>query len=328
MSKRKPGKKKSKKSNGPKNQHFVPRCYLSQFTDPQTPEGQEPYVWVFDKNGKNPRKKAPKNIFTQTHLYTFEFSGEKDFSIEKSLSAIESKYAYIFNTKIKHKKPLNETEHAYLCAFVAAQLQRTLRYKENQESFIQQLIDHGTQMALAHGMSDSAQVRQWKEYKKDIHKLQLVEGIPYLANLLMQMSLAFLCVKNTDKHWFITSDDPCVLFNPDLQWQRFYGPGFGQKNIQLTLALSPEITVMFTWANFHGYSYANGNTVDEMLNRMTRSYSNKEFISPRRKTKRIWFSRVPLDLFFLTRILRQKTRFFISDFKRSIKYKKRYVRKR
>jgi hypothetical protein len=60
------------------------------------------------------------------------------------------------------------------------------------------------------------------------------------------MSLAFLCIKNTEKHWFITSDDPCVFFNPDLQWQHFYGPGFGQEKIQLTLALSPEITVMFT----------------------------------------------------------------------------------
>src|SRR6266481_5763430 len=224
--------KNKKKNSGPKNQHFVPRCYLSEFTDPNTPVGQEPYVWVFDKDGKNPRKKAPKNIFTETHLYTFEFNGEKDFTIEKSLSAIESKYAYIFRSKIKEKKPLSESDHAYLCAFVAAQLQRTLRFKQNQENFIQQLIEHGTQMAMAHGVTDSPQVRAWQEYKKDIHKLQLVDGVPFLANILMQMSLAFLCSKNPTKHWFLTSDDPCVLFNPDLQWQKFYGPGFGQQNVQ------------------------------------------------------------------------------------------------
>lgn len=26
--------KKNKKNSGPKNQHFVPKCYLSEFTDP------------------------------------------------------------------------------------------------------------------------------------------------------------------------------------------------------------------------------------------------------------------------------------------------------
>jgi len=320
--------KKKKKNQGPKNQHFVPRCYLSEFTDPNTPKGQEPYVWVFDKNGKNPKKRAPKNIFTETHLYTFEFEGELDFTIEKSLSAIESKSSYIFRNKIRHKKSLTKVEQGYLCAFVAAQLQRTLSFKDNQENFIQQLIDHGTQMSLVHGVTDSAQVRQWKEYKKDIHKLQLVDGVPFLANILSQMSLAFLCSKNPDKHWFITSDDPCVLFNPDLQWQKFYGPGFGQKNVQLTLALSPEITVMFTWANFHGYSYVCGRDVDEMLNRMTRSHSYKEFIAPHRKTKWIWFSRVPMDPSFFLKIVRNQTHIGLHRLFRWWKYRHFYARKR
>ncbi len=319
-------KKNKKKNKGPRNQHFVPRCYLSEFTDPSTPAGQEPYVWVFDKDGKNSRKRAPKNIFSETHLYTFEFNGEKDFTIEQSLSTIESKYAYVFRHKIKQKKPLTEMEHAYLCAFVAAQMVRTPRFKQNQESFIQQLIDHGTQMALAHGVADSPQVRQWIEYKKDAHKIQMVDSIPYIANTLMQMSVAFLCVKDPTKHWFITSDDPCVFFNPDLQWQRFYGPGFGQQNVQLTLALSPEITVMFTWANFRGYSYVSNGNVESMLNRMTRSHSTKEFISPHPKKKWIWFSRVPLDPLFLWKVVKNETRIFVHKLRNRWRYRKMYGR--
>lgn len=321
-------KKIKKKNKGPHDQHFVPRCYLSEFTDPNTPPGQEPYVWVFDRDGKNPHKRAPKNIFTETHLYTFEFNGEKDFSMEQSLSAIETKYAYIFRHKIKQKKPLSETEHAYLCAFVAAQMVRTPRFKENQENFIQQLIDHGTQMALAHGVTDSPQVRQWQEYKKDAHKLMMVDGIPYVANILMQMSVAFLCSKDPTKHWFVTSDDPCVFFNPDLQWQRFYGPGFAQQNIQLTLALSPEITVMFTWANFRGYSYIGGSNIESMLNRMTRSHADKEFIAPYPKPKWIWFSRVPLDLFFLGRVVKNETKMFFHKMRSKWRYRKIYGRRK
>ena len=108
-------------------------------------------------------------------------------------------------------------------------MQRTLRSKKNQENFIQQIIDHGTQIALAHGVTDSPQIRAWKEYKKDAHKFQLMDSIPFLANILMQMSIAFLCSKNPEKHWFITSDDPCVMFNPDLQWQRFTVPHSDRK---------------------------------------------------------------------------------------------------
>ena len=54
------GKKNENKNRGPRDQHFVPRCYLSEFTDPNTPEGQEPYVWVFDKDGNNPKRRLPK----------------------------------------------------------------------------------------------------------------------------------------------------------------------------------------------------------------------------------------------------------------------------
>jgi hypothetical protein len=322
------GKKNKKKNKGPRDQHFVPRCYLSEFTDPNTPSGQEPYVWVFDKDGKNPRKRAPKNIFTETHLYTFDFNGEKDFSIEQSLSTIEAKYAYVFRRKIKQKKPLTEMEHAYLCAFVAAQMQRTPRFKRNQENFIQQLIDHGTQMALAHGVTDSPQVRQWQEYKKDVHKLQMVEGIPLVANILMQMSVAFLCSKDPSRHWFVTSDDPCVFFNPDLQWQRFYGPGFGQQNVQLTLALSPEITVMFTWANFHGYSYVSNGNIENMLNRMTWSRADKEFISPHPKKKWIWFSRIPLDPFFFLKVVKNETKLFLHKIYDKWRYRNVYARRK
>ena len=89
-----------------------------------------------------------------------------------------------------------------------------------------------------------------------------------------------------------------------------YGPAFGQKNIQLTLPLSPEITVMFSWVNFRGYSYINGRDIESMLNRMTRGHADKEFISPYAKKKWIWFSRVPLDPIFLLKVVKNEAKMF------------------
>lgn len=307
--------------NKPTKQHYVPTCYLREFVDPK-----DGLLWIFSKDGKSVRRQKPEKTFTSKHLYTIDVKGNKDYKIEQTLANIEGNYAGIFQSKIKERLPLSDYEHIVLCVFVAAQLQRTLSMKKNQEGFVQQIIDHGRQLLMVHGRgTNSKQIREWESYKNDIHKLQLVEGLPFLTNILYKMSVAFICSANPKKHWFITSDDPCTLFNPDLQWQRFYGPGFGQKNVQLTLPLSPEITVLFCWANYHGYSLADGHTVEEMMNRMTRGHCYKEFVLPSGSKKWIWFSRVPLDPIFLIKMIKTRLRFLLHDAKtwwRMRKYKK------
>jgi hypothetical protein len=51
-----------------KKPHFVPRSYLKAGCDPNTPEGQKPYVWVFSRDGSNSRRKAPDKLFRETDL--------------------------------------------------------------------------------------------------------------------------------------------------------------------------------------------------------------------------------------------------------------------
>ena len=54
-----------------KKQHYVPQFYLREFLDPNTPPGQEPYVWVFSKDGKKKQRRAPKNILWSAALLFF-----------------------------------------------------------------------------------------------------------------------------------------------------------------------------------------------------------------------------------------------------------------
>src|SRR3989344_495879 len=125
----------------PKNQHIIPQCYLKQFVDPNTPKNYEPYVWIFERGSKKGKKKAPSNILAETDFYTLKVnSGNKDYTIEKNLSKIESEYSIVFEKKIRNRIPLDDYEHIFLCAFVAAMLQRTLKQKENIEGVMDQLI--------------------------------------------------------------------------------------------------------------------------------------------------------------------------------------------
>lgn len=286
----------------PKNQHFVPRCYLTAFVDQKTPAGQEPYVWIFDRNGKNRKKKSPYNIFKIKHLYTLQIKGkDKDYFIEETLSQIEAQYATIFREKISKKIPLNDFEHIMLCVFVSTMLFRTISQKENIEGFLSRLIDMTESMETQHG-AEHKKSEELKLVKENAHKDGVLSSLPDITEILYTMNISFLCTKGGNSK-FITSDDPCCLFNPDLQWQKFYGPGLMQNKVQLTMPLSPDITLCLCWQNLKGYVEIENSRVEE-LNRFTRCSCHKYFVASNSKKKFVWFLKVPLSFTFLLRILK------------------------
>jgi hypothetical protein len=73
-----------------KDQHFIPQSYLLAWTDPSTPVGHKPYVHLFTKDGSEHTRKAPKNIFSVTDLYTLKMpDGRRDLRIEKGFSGLK-----------------------------------------------------------------------------------------------------------------------------------------------------------------------------------------------------------------------------------------------
>jgi len=290
----------------PKNQHVIPRCYLKQFVDPSTPAGREPYVWIFDRNSKRGKKRAPKNILTEPDLYTFEVKdGTKDYVLERTLAQIESDYATVFERTISRKVPLNEYEHAVLCAFVAAMLQRTVKQKKHIEGFLDQLIAKTEHLERVHDARPKTST-ELREAKEDAHKVSIVQSLPAISGILMKMNLAFLCANRSGS--FITSDAPCFLFNAELQWQRFYGPGLGQKHVEVQMPLSPEISVEFSWVNnVRGYLEVGPDRIHE-CNRAVFGHSYEYFIANSPRVKRRWFRRFPLDPVFICRMVANKAR--------------------
>lgn len=61
-------------------------------------------------------------------------SGERDLSIERSLSRIEGKFARIRRDKLDKRLPLTLEEAAVVCTFVAAMFGRTKTYREHLRS--------------------------------------------------------------------------------------------------------------------------------------------------------------------------------------------------
>lgn len=306
--------------NKPTKQHYVPQCYLREFADPKSLLNKEPFIWIFDKNGKNKRKDKVKNVLASNDLYTIKIKGQKNYSIEETLANLEGKYAEVFRTKIKNKLPLSEEDHIILCAFVSVMLQRTLRHKNSVEMFYNELIDRTEDLEHMHNAPPKESLKL-KRQQEDTHKLGVVQMLPDITELLLKMSVAFLCAQGNAK--YITSDDPCNLFNPDLQWQRFYGPGLGQKNIQLTIALSPRITLCMSWSPLKGYISQNKHMVEEM-NRMTVGHCYKYFVSHSPVLQKRWMRAYPKDFWFILKIIWHKVGRWIHNIK--LKYLHKNVR--
>lgn len=288
----------------PTKQHYVPQCYLREFADPLSFFSKDYFVWIIDRDGKRKRRDKVKNVLFSNDLYTISIPGKgKDYTIEKKLQDIEGAYATIFREKISKRLPLSEEEHAMLCIFVAAMLQRTLRHKDSVEKFSNDIAEMFSKMEVRHGVPPSKSLEA-KKYLKNAHKTELINSIPEISKILSNMSLAFLCTPSRRRK-FITSDDPCTLFNPDLQWQAFCVPGLGQKAVQLTLPLSPYITLCLTWSSIRGYMIATESMVDD-INRMTRASCYKYFISHTTWLKLVWFSRYPFSVVFMIRVFKKR----------------------
>ena len=303
-------------NNDPKNQHTIPKCYLKQFVDPAIPSNFGPCVWIFERESKKGKRQNIRSVLTETDIYTFQ----GDYEIEKSLAQLENEYALIFDKKIKNKLPLEPYEHAVFCAFVAAMLQRTLKQKEHIENQMDQFIDWAKQLEMTHGAEPKSLIA-WEAAKEDAHKISVVEMVPEIAKILSKMNIAFMCTKN--KHVaFVTSDAPAYLFNSQLQFQRWFSPGFGQKHVEVRMPLSPEVSVCFSWINnLRGYLVATEDMVHND-NRMTYGHSHQYFIANSPKVKWRWFQRLPLDPVFLWRFLKHK----ISEWITRYRQHKYYVR--
>src|SRR2546426_11621670 len=67
------------------DQHTIPNCYLKAWCDPAPlPDKHTPFIWLISKDGKDKRKRAPHNAFTEAHRYSIRReNGQKILTVEQ-----------------------------------------------------------------------------------------------------------------------------------------------------------------------------------------------------------------------------------------------------
>jgi hypothetical protein len=299
-------------------QHFVPQSYLRPWLDstPVVPgRSVEPYVWVFDRWGASPRRRAPANLFTETDMYTIPTAeGGRDLRFEHGLSGLEDQYTRVRNRTFQRGVWPDARDMEMLLLFVIAAQFRTKasrdhwtnqwgRIRSRAESMQKQFDEASPEQRRRMAQSSTFMSRDNAE-PVDLDRLRELEERPIQAlagmafktilPIMKRMSVAVFHTR--DPLGFITSDTPCVWYDPQAYKRPpFYrGTGIATRTVEVTMPLTPQMCLLISHhASIEGYIEADAETLDA-LNRRHVGLCDEYFVARSNETRSTWFEIPPL----------------------------------
>jgi hypothetical protein len=289
-----------------KNQHFVAKCYLEAWCDTDCPPGYTPYVWRFSKDGKELKKKSPEKIFRESEMYTIHLDdGSRDLTLEQGLNQLESLFVNIRDKKIRQREPLDIESRIWLCAFMAASQARTRAQEKHQKrqwekplKMMESLIDQRRKINPTERIITTANVTQKDDPSLSYSEVKIIAEKPMQTllvpminsqiQLLSKLDVAIFTTK--DKIGFITSDVPCVWFDPQAYKRppMYRAPALMYKTTEITLPISPNEIVCLNQHGVNGYFESPEELVDE-FNKRTRFCADEYFVVNSNFKKDDWF---------------------------------------
>ncbi|PKR83893.1 DUF4238 domain-containing protein [Heyndrickxia camelliae] len=290
-----------------KKQHYIPQSYLESWCDPNIPDGYDEYVWMFSADGESVKRKNPKNIFYESDMYTIvDENGNRILDIEHGLSGLEGKFALIRDNKLASQQKLSLEERYYILIFVAAMNNRTAASKEHLSSEWGKVVELGNMLKQSYENGTPEQRKALESIgslNKDGHSFSLDEvekfqQEPMQTIMIPRINAEFnhykkmqLSILNTDDEvGFITSDDPCVWFDPEAYKRPpFYrSVGLGYRSVEVTLPISPNQAILISHTPLPMYLNVDMGIVDS-INRKTRFHADKYYVVNKNYKNDFWF---------------------------------------
>lgn len=206
-----------------KNQHFVPRCYLKQFTL----NCDDKSINLYNIDRQKPIACAPvKNQCSGDYFYG------QDSRLESAIQSVESPYGPIIRQMHESKYVLQEGHAEFLKTFWLFQHLRT-------EAASKRSVEMADDLARSVDLDG-------QEYKLEIKEAVKIAMRTFADSMHVVDDLKVCLFRNKTKIPFITSDDPAVLTNRwHLQNLRKLGSGFGLSRAGTIAILPLSPTVLF-----------------------------------------------------------------------------------
>lgn len=303
-----------------KAQHYIAKGYMRAWCDPGRAKHEDPYVWVFDRNGptaeKPGKRKAPKNIFSEPEMYTITPADNpegRDLSLEYALGQLETDFCAVRRDYVEPRRPMGTREHGVLLAFLASSKFRTPGSREQTRSQWRPVLDKAQAMtnwmdrATPEQRANAARISSIGNTGKGItlDQVQAIVDKPLqtmlpvhvrtVVPLLAQMThLRILCTEKSPG--FITGDEPVVWLDP-AAYRRpplHQAPALMYETIEITLPISPTRFLFLGRKNEHWPEYMNLDEIDhddfilDDLNRRTCRFAREKVVVARNVFRSIW----------------------------------------
>ena len=312
-----------------KAQHYVAKGYTRAWCDPDKAKHEEPYVWVFDRDGPTPdnpaKRKAPVNIFWEPEMYTITPADNpvgRDLSLEHALSRLETDFCAIRRDFIEPRRPLGARERGVLLAFLASSKFRTPGYREHTRSQWQPILDKGRAMekwaltatadqranaARTGSIGSSGNGMTMDEVQAIVDKpLQTMLEVHVSTTVPLLATMTHMRIMCTEKKpGFITGDEPVVWFDPEAYKRPplYRAPALMYETIEITLPISPTRMMFLGRKNHDWPQYMNLDEIDPDdflladLNRRTCRFAREKVVVSRNEFRPIWaeIGELPLD---------------------------------
>lgn len=291
-----------------RRQHFVPACYLKAWLDPSAPKTSKntPYVWLFDRNGENPKAKAPEKIFRESDMYTLTMpDGGHDLRLEHGLGTVESNFTKVRTSKFNFKRPLTEEDWLSTCLFAATVHMRTaasrdhfLSHMEKLKAMVEKVAgpDWGARRVESEPSHHVNQSKVWVPQPADFDNLKetttatlLSSAVKVILPTLLGMYKTVLCAN--DPLGFLTTDAPSTWYDPTAYRRHPFERGVGLRSpdIEITIPISPEQCLLFTHHPV-GPLYAEvGPAWVDVLNHRHVAHAPTTVVARSKETRALWF---------------------------------------
>jgi len=250
--------------------HYVPQFYLRGFSDPATPAGHTPFLWVLDKHSGAVARRAPQNLAHAIGFYAANTPQGVDYeTLENELSQIESRAAFELRRYLSAEEGKRGAIQPGLATFIswlAARVPAFRRAAEEQWSdfllaaahgetqipddsdFRCMLRERGGGTVLALPLPDAlAAIRSeaWSPCFSTSQYAEVMRVQVWYFRFKHFPALAWTFLTAPDGFSFVTSDRPVVWQVPGAALSD--NPGaLRHPDVQLTLPLSPRHALLGT----------------------------------------------------------------------------------
>jgi hypothetical protein len=283
-----------------KNQHWVPQSYLRAWIDPNTPDGYDGYVHVFDRHGGHHREKGPANILSMPDLYTIFEDSKRNLRIENTFSKWEADFVRVRKV-IEANQFGTGDDAADLYAFTGAMIARPphrIKFVQDQwDTIVKKArsirIDPNVAPMRPFGEGPSMTLDQAEEFVGNPMGTWFPEDVAANIGVLSELFGCDVLV-NESEHPFLTSDAPAVVcYSSPNPRPKIIPRGLASEGCEITLPVSPRTALIFRHKapGIHAFISADWKKVFE-LNFRTITRARKWIISDRQD---IYFVKTIID---------------------------------